>query len=152
MVDWLGACTPVPDSAADEWSLEIICNGGTPDWDPHGISKRSEHAVATAQADPRWIKYWITGNDQCQVGADDSDTIYSGNMDYSFSEACQTRPAFSEDTWIYVSDSRGCDLYMEVGPCESIGSFPAFVAQEQCMQVPLEWVNSVWSSRAICSG
>lgn len=152
MVDCEGTCTPVPPSVVQDWSLEIICNGGMPERYPHEISRRGEHAVSTAQADPRWIKYWITGNDQCQVSADDSGTIYSGNMGDNFSEACQTRPAFSGDTWIYVSDSHGCDLYMEVGPCESIGSFPAFVAQGQCTQVPPEWVNSVWSLRAICSG
>ncbi|KAF2163292.1 hypothetical protein M409DRAFT_57580 [Zasmidium cellare ATCC 36951] len=161
-----GACAQAftEEAAPTAQSLLVLCNAGAGDLgippkslkgreeDSNAISERGEHAVSIPRADQRWVKYWLTDNDQCQTTPDDSGTIYSGNMGDNFSEQCQTRDALGGPTWVDVSDSHGCDLYIQQGDCDAAGSLPLPLSQGQCVRVSPEWEGSVWSLKAVCSG
>ncbi|KAK4502500.1 hypothetical protein PRZ48_005925 [Zasmidium cellare] len=162
LVDQNGACTPafLEQGAPNVQSLLVLCNAGAGNLgipptvrEAHStaLTKRGERAISVPRADQRWVKYWLTNNDQCQVRPEDSGTIYSGNMGENFSEECQTRDAVGDSTWIEVSDSHGCDLYIQVGSCDAMSGFPLRIEQGQCTHVPQDG-GSEWSLRAVCSG
>lgn len=173
-VDNLGGCTPVPFGGAGVWwSLMIICSLGTKDWPTdrlirNSVAKRGDGAFSDktierpaqnsvikrveSADDQRWVKYWLTYNDQCQVSPEDSGVIASGNIGDLLSVQCQTRNVLTNPVSPFVQEEHGCQLYIQLGDCDHTGSLPQYLPIEQCTQVSPEWELSVWSLRAICNG